>query len=509
MPQTQPESTDRARLPADLRPIRDDEFGYNEARHLLWRAGFGGTPEQIQTLATWGPKKSVDHLLGFREVAYEDSAASAFDPDIMRPPTTAERQAYRQAAARGDEDAVARFRQRRQEAQRIDRRQLREMQRWWLTRMIETPRPLEEKMTLFWHGHFAASYRGVEDSYYMLMQNQMFRTHATGSFADLLHGIIRDPAMLKYLNNNQSTKAKPNENLARELMELFSLGEGQYTENDIKQGARALTGYTYNDNEFVFHQRQHDNGNKRILGFNGGLDGDGFVNAILSQPSCPRFIASKLYRFFCREIPLPSDQQDTTTRTVVREMASTLKQSGYTIEPVLRRLFLSRHFYHGDIVLEQIKSPAVLVVGLIRSLYTPHRSLDTLIEAMALMGQTPLLPPSVKGWEGGTSWINTSTLYARQNIAAYLLTGRQPRRGTPEGSRFDPERLLEPMRETGVVDNPADAADYLLRFAMGRTSPSARATLTEFIENNGGRVTGPVVTGMLLLITAMPEYQLC
>ncbi|MFT5424619.1 MAG: hypothetical protein ACI89L_002416 [Phycisphaerales bacterium] len=511
-PIAQPSRTtepDAAPLPGDLKPIRGEDFGYAQARHLLWRAGFGGTPEQVQTLAGWGPEKSVDYLIDFEKVDYEDPESEGFDSDVMRPASQAERTAYRQAQARGDEDAVARFRSLRQAAQRDDRQQFREMQRWWVARMIETPRPLEEKMTLFWHGHFAASYRGVEDSWHMLRQNQFFRTNAVGSFADLLHGIIRDPAMLAYLNNNQSTKRMPNENLAREIMELFSLGEGNYTEQDIKQGARALTGYSFDDDEFVFRQNQHDSGNKRILGINGGLDGDGFVNAILSRPECSRFIAAKLYRFFCRDIPLVSEQQDPVTRRVVSEMASSLRQNSYRVAPVLRRLLLSRHFHHESVRLEQIKSPAVLVVGLVRSLNTPPRELGTLTEAMTLMGQTPMAPPSVKGWEGGTTWINTSTLFARQNIAAYLLTGRQPRRGRAEGSRFDPDSLMAPLRESGGLEDPAVAADYLLRFAMGRTSTSARATLVQFVSEHGGQITPPIVTGMLLLITAMPEYQLC
>src|SRR5262249_24707512 len=154
---------------------------------------------------------------------------------------------------RGDEAALERYRNEVQRRQQADRQQMRRLQLWWLQRMIETPRPLEEKLTLFWYGHFATSYRSVEDSYNLFLQNQFFRANAAGSFADLVFGIIRDPAMLAYLNNNQNNRAKPNENLARELMELFTLGEGHgYTESDIKNGARALTGFTFDDNDFVF-----------------------------------------------------------------------------------------------------------------------------------------------------------------------------------------------------------------------------------------------------------------
>ncbi|MEL7473012.1 MAG: DUF1800 family protein, partial [Planctomycetota bacterium] len=255
MPQT---ASPSQRLPGDLTPMRDEDFGYEHARHLLWRAGFGGTSDQIQTLAQWGLDRSVDHLLNARGIEFPDDTDSEFRTDIMREPTEAERQAYRAALRARNEDAVARFRLERQRRQRDDRRQMRRLQAWWLERMIETPKPLEEKMTLFWHGHFATSYRTIEHSYHMLRQNRMFRAHALGNFGALLFGIIRDPAMLAYLDNNDSTKAEPNENLARELMELFSLGEGNYTERDIKEGARALTGYTFRNNEFLFNQRQHD-----------------------------------------------------------------------------------------------------------------------------------------------------------------------------------------------------------------------------------------------------------
>src|SRR5690606_18305180 len=163
-----PTPTRRRRQP--MRPIRPENFGYSEARHLLWRAGFGGTPSQIQTLVSWGPERAVDHLLEPEKIEFEQPAADAFDRNIMRPPTAEERRAYRAARRDRDEDALARLRARREEAERTDRRQFRDIQRWWLKRMIESPRPLEEKMTLFWHGHFATSYRTIENSYHMYLQ---------------------------------------------------------------------------------------------------------------------------------------------------------------------------------------------------------------------------------------------------------------------------------------------------------------------------------------------------
>ncbi len=291
------------RVNTSLSALPASSFGYEQARHLLWRAGFGGTPQQIQTLVGWGLEKSVDYLLNPGNTGEESIKPDLFDKDIMRPPTEEEKQAYRKAQKAQDEDLVAKFRKMKQEQERKDRAQINDMQKWWLKRMIETPRPLEEKMTLFWHGHFATSYRTIENSYHMFAQNEMFRTHALGNFGELLFGIIRDPAMLAYLNNNQSRKDHPNENLAREIMELFSLGVGGYTEKDIKEGARALTGYTFKDDQFVFDKNNHDMAIKNILGKTGNADGDDFVRIILGQRACAQFIARKLYGFFVNDLP--------------------------------------------------------------------------------------------------------------------------------------------------------------------------------------------------------------
>ncbi|MGE4198722.1 MAG: DUF1800 family protein, partial [Phycisphaerales bacterium] len=269
-----------------MRPIADSNFGFDQARHLLWRAGFGGTPKQIQTLVSWGAKRAVEYLVNYEDVPTDTVSESEFDRNIMRPATAEEREMNVRARRMNDEETVARLRARRQEAEREDRRQMSSIQRWWLKRMIETPRPLEEKMTLFWHGHFATSYRTIEDSYHMFMQNQLFRKHAVGDFRELLFAIIRDPAMIAYLDNNDSRKGRPNENLAREIMELFSLGVGNYTEQDIKEGARALTGYTFEDDDFTFQKNNHDEGRKSILGRSGTMDGDVFVKAILEQRAC-------------------------------------------------------------------------------------------------------------------------------------------------------------------------------------------------------------------------------
>ncbi|MBS0190403.1 MAG: DUF1800 domain-containing protein [Phycisphaerales bacterium] len=502
---------------SSMSPIAPKDFGYEQARHLLWRAGFGGTPAQIQTLASWGPQKAVDYVLDPGNAPEDKPRSDLFDKNIMREPTAEERKAQLAARQRQDEDALAKFRIDQQRRQGQDRQQIGEVQRWWLKRMIETPRPLDEKMVLFWHGHFATSYRTIENSYHMFMQNELFRRHALGNFGDLLYGIIRDPAMLKYLNNDTSRKGHANENLAREIMELFSLGIGGYSENDIKEGARALTGYTFKDDDFVFDKNNHDAGSKTILGKTGTFDGEAFVKIILEQPGVSRLITRKLYHFFCAELPplerAGYDQLPAPQQSALRDLASTFSGSRYAIKPVLRRLFLSQHFYDPRNMNEQIKCPVELVVGAVRSLDTPVRDLSILNDALDLMGQNLLFPPSVKGWDGGRSWINTSTMFVRQNILAFLLTGKKPRGYDANASdmNYDPLPLLDELAKAspGSEKDPGAVAEYMLRLTIGDAPSAATKQLTSLADTTGGSVTKELVIGYLLLITAMPEYQLC
>jgi uncharacterized protein (DUF1800 family) len=493
-----------------LKPLPPDSFGSDQARHLLWRAGFGGSPRQLQTLVSWGLEKSVRHLLDYSAIQYGEAAEGGFDKDIIRPPTQDEQRMLAQARRASDEETVARFRARVQERERLDREQVRRLQKWWLKRMIESPRPLEEKMTLFWHGHFATSYRTIENSYHMFLQNQLFRRHAVGDFRELLFAIIRDPAMIAYLDNNDSRKNRPNENLAREIMELFALGEGHYTEKDIKEGARALTGYTFVDDEFVFQQANHDFGSKEILGKSGNLDGDDFVVAILEQRACATWIATKLYRFFVADYPSGDKARDAAAKGAIAELTSSILRARYKLAPALERLFLSEHFYAEAVMNQHIKSPAELVVGAVRSLLVPPRDLTVLLGAMRMMGQDILFPPSVKGWDGGRAWINTSTLFVRHNILCYLLTGKLPAGydAMADEEKYDPSVLLTELAATapGADKNVAPAAEALLKFTVGDAASHNVEELTSFA---GAALTPETATGMLLLNTAMPEYQLC
>ncbi len=507
----QPQGDRPIKVNTSLVRIKDEDFGYPEARHLLLRAGFGGTDEQIRTLASWGPQAAVDHLLDYEDIPVEADARDAFDNSIILPPTDLERRSLAAARQAKDEAKISQFQTMRNRAKAADRKQMREIQIWWITRMIQSPRPLEEKLTLFWHGHFATSFRTTEDSYHMYAQNRMLRANATGNFGDLLRGIVRDPAMLRYLNNNQNRKSSPNENLARELLELFSLGEGNYSENDIKEGAKALTGYTYRDDAFYFNKNNHDNNSKRVLGSQGNLDADGLVDAILRSNACAYFICAKFYKFFVADITTDIQELDGPERTVVRNLSKAFQGSRYEIKPMLRKLLLSQHFYDPSVMGDKIKSPIELLVGAIRTLNVPTRNVTTLSSAMDMMGQSVFMPPSVKGWDGGRSWINTSTMFIRQNTLVYLISGRQAGRKSIDRSNYDPTRLVPAMNDPRLDGDPPakQIANELLDLALGHRPPGAADQLVEAARAVDEPNSPEGIKTMLLLITSMPQYQLC
>ncbi|MCC6417097.1 MAG: DUF1800 family protein, partial [Gemmataceae bacterium] len=246
-----PLAAQSAKQPAgqdSLQPLSDSAWDYAKARHLLFRAGFGGPPEEVQKLCGLGLRKAVESLVDYRsQPDVEIPMAAGFKglepPDLVKLSPQERLQVFQKKKPRDDFQAMQ------------------ELRRWWVTKMIRSPRPLEEKLVLFWHGLFAAEHRTVRNSISMSLQNQLFREHAAGNYAKLLHAILRDPAMLRYLDNNRNVKGKPNENLAREIMELFSMGEGQgYTEQDVREGARALTGYTFDPKTLQprFLPKSHD-----------------------------------------------------------------------------------------------------------------------------------------------------------------------------------------------------------------------------------------------------------
>ena len=490
-----------------LAPLNSAAFGYEQARHLLNRAGFGGTPQQVAALQGMGLAAAVDHLVDFDRVPDPHVAPPSVDPDVIRPPNEEEKLQYARARREQDQDTLDKLRAEVLRRQGEDRRMIRDLATWWLATMITTARPLREKLTLLWHSHFATNWRSIHDAYLMYRQNDLFRTHAADSFAALVKGIVRDPAMIRYLNNDQNRKSAPNENLARELMELFTLGEGQYAERDIKEGARALTGYTLDDNDFTFNQRQHDGGGKVIFGVKGDYDGDGFADLILQRPRVGQWVAYKLYRHFVADVAEPAAATP-VQKQFIQQLGRQITDDRYDLRPALKAMFRSAHFYDAAVVGQQVKSPAQLVVGSVRMLNTPVRDIRLLTDALDRMGQKLFEPPSVAGWDGGRTWINTSTLFVRQNVCTYLLTGKQPFGGEWDRAmvNYDPTPLVADL----PLQTPQAVVDRLLATLIGGAAPTERRDqLVAFMKERGGHVTPDTLIAVLLLITALPEYQLC
>ncbi|MHB1155216.1 MAG: DUF1800 domain-containing protein [Phycisphaerales bacterium] len=493
-----------------LQPITRDRWGFGAAQHLLNRAGFGGTAGQIQALASMRPDEAVRYVVDYP--ADDDVKMDGADKDIMRPLTDEQRLELARARRRNDEETLAKYQALRNQRMAQDREQLALLQQWWLGRMIESPRPLQEKLTLLWHGHFAVNYRGCQDSYLLYRQNQTFRGAANESFATLAQQAVRDPAMLIFLNNDRNVERQPNENLAREMMELFTLGEGHYTEKDIHEAARALTGYTYRDNDFYLAQHEHDKGSKEILGRRGAFDGDDFVKICLGRDACPWFVAYKLYRHFVGDVGR-ADELSEAQKIVIDAMGRSVRKHEYRLKPVLTELFLSGHFYDETVMGRKIKSPAELVAGLMRTLRTPVRDAGMVSDAMRMMGQELFNPPNVSGWAGGRAWINTSTLFIRQNVATYLITGKAPFKDGWKRSEmgYDAMGILEGVEtERGLTPTAKQVVDRVLGVLLGAAGTGRRREeMLEFLAGHGNRITNDVMVGLLCLVTAMPEYQLC
>lgn len=376
----------------------------SQARHLVSRTGFGVTAEEIERLEPMSQSQAVDYLL--------DQAATGSRTNAVPPPV----------AALTIDRPDKKFRQMSQAERKALRKQRRkkmsQLKGWWYQQMIETQAPLRERMVLFWHNHFTTAAQKVKQPALLYQQNELFREHALGNFADLLHAIVKDPAMVLYLDNQSNKKGKPNENFARELLELFTLGEGNYSEHDIKEAARAFTGWRVKRKTGVFvkRKRQHDDGIKTFLGVTGNLDGEDIVDEILRQPRTAEFISEKLWRSFVSVAP----DEDR-----IKQLAQVFRSSGYEIKPLLRAILTAPEFSQQTNIGSLIKSPVELIVGSVRLFQLPVENPAMLARAGRKLGQDIFNPPNVKGWPGGEAWITADSLLQRQQLIERMLRGKE------------------------------------------------------------------------------------
>jgi uncharacterized protein (DUF1800 family) len=489
-----------------LKPLASERWNFTTAAHLLNRAGFGGPPAEIEKLVALGPEKGVAHFVDYEAIPdpTPDPAWAKPDPDRME---------KFMAARRASEEDRRRMLREEQQSQRQHGLELRG---WWLQRMAKGPRPFQEKMTLFWHGHFATSIEKVREAYLMWRQNELFRRLATGNWLELLIEVGKDPAMLIWLDQAQSRKEHPNENFAREVMELFALGEGHYTEKDIAEGARALTGWSYDRPSQKFAERPmwHDLGTKTIFGKRGNFDGEDFLEMIVAQPQAARFITAKLWNFFAGEMP---------SEELVTELAALFRRSGNTFKPVLRAMFHSEEFYAPGIIRNQVKSPVQWLVGSVRML---ERELPPPLVCVGLtrnLGQDLFAPPNVKGWDGGLSWITTNNLLARYNEAATLVQGDMSAASgamlvnNPNVNRMIERRLRDArpgaadadklFTERERKDKEALIPALEKRLLQSKLKPKQESALREFLDSKS-ELDDHVILNAIRLVMSTPEYQL-
>lgn len=386
---------------ASLTPLGPESWDLAKARHLLNRAGFGVPHSLAVHLAEMSPESAVDYLLNYEAIPFDFPAPQFLVPAMSNK--------ERNEARKGLTDEERRELQ--QKIQREEREAVQRLRGWWIQRMRVSPRPLEEKMALMWHGHFATSAQKVKASEINYALYEVFRANATGNFKKLTTEVGQSRCMLRYLDNDRSTVKQPNENWARELMELFTLGQGHYTEDDIKNSARAFTGWSSDGLSFAFNVTNHDTGTKTFMGRTGNFDGWDIINILFEQPALGNFICGKLYKYFAAEEIDPA---------VVAALADTFRAGNYELKPVLRELFLAEAFYTPAVMGTQIKSPAQLVVKLTHDLSLDSVPPSALAQATAALGQNILIPPNVKGWDGNSAWINANTLLLRYNLPATL-----------------------------------------------------------------------------------------
>jgi uncharacterized protein (DUF1800 family) len=453
-------------------------------KHLYARAGFGIRFEDLHDHENWSIKKAVKKLF---------KASEKQEPFHV----VTENIDLRNYAKLTDEAKKL--------AQEERNKQNRALNNAWIKQLSDTGAQLREKMTLFWHNHFACN---INNAYYEQQLNNIERASALGNFKTLLLQVSQSPAMLQFLNNQQNQKGHPNENFARELMELFTLGRGHYTEQDIKESARAFTGWAFNGltGQYTFRPRAHDEGTKSFKGKSGNFCGEDVIDMIVAERQTAVFISTKLYRYLVNDIP---DENH------ISQMADVFFKSNYEIKPLLEYIFLSDWFYDDKNIGNLVKSPVELLTGLNRQFYINYQNPDVLIQFQRALGQVLFRPPNVAGWPGGRSWIDSSTLMYRIKIPSLILnagvidfTGK----ANPED-----EAYLAAMRkqQLNVIKRVQAQPDWD-RFLKEIPKNTSNEQIAEFIlepklnKAITGEVSGATdIKAMIIELVSTPEYQLC
>ncbi len=445
-------------------PSRTNRWDEVKVGHLWRRAAFGASWDQMRAGLEQSPEELTSQLL------QGDARLEEFDAGVER-------------IRRGV----------------LETNDVKALQALWMQRLLSSPHPLQERMTLFWHDHFATSNAKVDNARLMDRQLKTLRTHALGNFGQLLQDMTVDPAMLIWLDANTNRKGAPNENFAREVFELFGLGPGNYTEQDIQEAARAFTGWSVLNEQPVLTFPHHDYGEKTIFGQTGRFTAGDVIRLVLGQPACGRFIVRKLFGEFISEGVAPPDE-------LIEPLADEFRLRNYDISWVMGRMLRSWVFYSRASISQRIKSPVEYVVGTVKSL-SGRVSPAKAVEICAKMGQSLLYPPSVKGWDGGDRWINSATLLQRQNLAFELT------RGAGSARSCDPAQLV--LHEG--ISGEQELATFFLRLFHQDVDKRAVEQIAEQLRREGNQSTSPWGAGAARVAQArlaahlaltMPDYQL-
>lgn len=435
-----------------------EQMPWNRERvaHLFRRAAFGATEAEIDAALKKSPSEVIDSLIDNSKAEEFAAQSKAMASSIL---------------ATGDPKQLA---------------------GWWTYVLLNSPTPLRERMTLFWHGHFATSAAKVNDPQLMLEQNQLLRTHALGDFRAMVQGIARDPAMLIYLDSATNRKAHANENFARELMELFCLGEGNYSEKDVQELARCFTGWEIKSKAFKFNRFQHDDGEKLILNKAGRFPEGDAIDWVLEQKSASQFIAGKILKELIGDEP-------PLAPGLIEDFARFLREpkQKWDIGAFVKRVLGSYLFFDTTTMARKVRSPVDFAVGLLRSLEGSCNS-QQLADAMQQIGQGLFYPPNVKGWDGGRAWINASTILGRANLVAQLLTDNR--------TRFSGKKLDAYLAGLGAKTRE-DRLTQLERLLLA--SPLAAPQHATLLDLARKAKSDEVATAELLrALVALPEFQL-
>jgi uncharacterized protein (DUF1800 family) len=465
----------RHRAPAAasaVSPAEQDILDADDARFFLTRVGFAPDSGEVTQYVGLTREQAVDKVLATART----EAVTPLPEWVLEPiPTRDIRKTWTDDQRRDE--------------QRLRGQRYELLRAWWVREMLSTPSPLTERMTLFWHNHFTSGQDKVQYPQQMAQLNMLLRRDALGNFGELLHDVAKDPAMLQYLDGASNRKGKPNENFAREVMELFTLGEGHYTQRDVSEAARAYTGWSLDPDTqaYVWRANQHDDGDKTVLGQTGPFDGDQVLDILLARPETATFVTTKLWREFVSDTPDPAR---------IAPIAAQFRASHYDIKVALRGLYLSDAFWDDDDRGVLVKSPAEFVVGTLRTFDIGYDNTAPFAAQIRTLGENLFYPPNVKGWPGGTIWINSSTLLARKQFVEQLfratetagarrmnnpMSAKIAASGAPGNMQTTPpmQRAMARVGQTGQGGVRFDIDTWLAHY---NTAPTAKPGLSAELQ---------------------------